>query len=207
MGKASVFYVDDLRDATRLFSNNPTQEMQEYFHNSVQSYVRAAKDISPTFTKLISDRYNQLTNSQTIQHLKNLKNRIASLWEPNSIRSLLTINDIQQAPDIMKRWVMAEPNLREMYQLGGISAYDNSYVDKYPNTLEKQHYDYRRVTDGVSMMIDDHAEYTIYQEYVEDDDILSIAQKCSILSTWDIIQSHLASDDMSDPTSVWNGTR
>lgn len=204
---AEILYMDDPNKITSALFFSPSQQMMNYVTNSVQNYVGAVKGVIPEFASHIQKRYDEIMSSSSIQYIKNLKNRLNSLWETDCIRFLPTIEKIQQAPPSMYRYILAQPDLRRLYQNNGLSAYDNKYVDNYPNTINKTHFDYRRVTEGMIMDIDGEVGYTHYYENVADYDILDIIQKTSILGTWDIIQHNLENDEENyDPTSVWNAT-
>jgi hypothetical protein len=152
------------------------------------------------------DRYKDFTNSNAIRYAEALKFKIGTLWEEDLIRPLGSIGKIQQAPSVMQKYIMAMPRLRELHQNGGLSAYQDSYVDNYPGTIGNSHYDYRRVTDTIIMKTKEgNYESTQHLETnVPIVDILTMVQRASIFATWNTIETHLDSDDNRDPTSSWN---
>ena len=44
---------------------------------------------------------------------------------------------------------MAQPDIRSLYHKGHCDGYSDTYVDMEPGLVGEQHYDYRRVMDGV----------------------------------------------------------
>jgi hypothetical protein len=209
MAIGSSFYLDDMNTASELIFHGPSQDIRNWMKKEISTYTDNIRTIAPAVASSIMDKYNKIHSSEAVRNLNSLKARVRSIWQPNSVRYLSTVEEIQNSPNVMKRWVMAMPMLREKYLLKGISGYEGSYEDNYPGTLGEKHYDYRRVTEGVISKSDDadNASYHIYYENIDkDEDILSIIDKTSITATWAVIQANITSGNVSDPTSVWNGT-
>jgi len=206
MAQANVIMVDDLNAATDSIFYRPSQSMQEYIHQGVNSYMSAVKNVAPNFARIVGEKYAEIKNSAAIQYVNNLKNRINSIWQPDSIRYLSDVTSIQNASETMRRWIMAEPITRERYLNGAISGYGNCYTSSDRIGVGNSHYDYRRVMDGVVALNDDGvSEYTVYyEEIINSEDILSLVDKTSILGSWDTIKRHIDSGDNHDHTSQWN---
>lgn len=205
MNGTGIIYMDDPNQITQALFYTPKQPMIEYLTQSVQNYVDAVGVAAPKFAAAIKERFRDITSSAAVQYAKTIKNRINSLWDTDTIKFLKDTGHIQQAPNCMKRYVMAHPGLRSRYDIDGISAYDNTYIDEYPKVKGTAHYDYRRVVDGIIMQDNEgNVGYRVFVEHVETIDLLDLAQKCSILATWDIIDDCLEKNDR-DPTSPWNG--
>jgi hypothetical protein len=124
------------------------------------------------------------------------------------IRKVNSVNAIRSAPNVMRRWVMAEPTMRDRYNAGAVSGYDKDFENLYPG--EKggvSHYDYRRVMNGVAQIDEDGKGFTEwFHEVVPEEDILSITQQALILNSWDVIKASIKSGNNEDPTSMWGGT-
>lgn len=206
MSDANIYYSNDSSMAASALFHQPNQNMQDYIAGTINTYVNAIKSTVPDFASAVQQRYNAICNSDTIRYIGNLKNRINSLWDPNTIRHLTTLNAVQQAPEVMRRYVLAHPILRNLHLTNGISAYDNFVKPDYQTGVGKKHYDYRRVTDGVLLRAGDGSVgYSIFKENIlSPTDILSIVSKGSILATWETIDYHFDNERLEDPTSVWN---
>ena len=207
MAQGGIFYMDDPDMAVSALFSGPSNQMQNYISNSVSSYVNSVQGTAPAFATMIQQKYHDIRNSDAVRHVRNLKHRLNSIWQEDAIRYLANVNAIQQAPASMQRWVMACPPIRERWNNNAISGYDKKYEDTYPGGVGNSHYDYRRVTENIVMIdADNCVGYSNYYEEIEkDDDILSIMQKCSILSTWDQINAYMDDpENDSDPTSPWN---
>ena len=60
----------------------------------------------------------------------------------------------------MKRYIMANPHVREAYQEQRIAGYDGTYKDPFADDTIENHYDYRRVMNGVVVDSVEH-DYTV----------------------------------------------
>jgi hypothetical protein len=63
-----------------------------------------------------------------------------------------------------------------------------------------QHYDWRRVMDGIATINDDSVQFTQYVEDTRDDAELTVFEKVDILRTWNVLQAELSAGEQ-DPTS------
>ena len=183
--------------------------MRNYIADSVNQYVHNVQTVMPEFARRIQDKYEEIKSSAIVNSIKNIKYKLNSIWETDTIRYIPDIIGCQQAPNTMRRWIMAEPDLRSRYQNDGLSAWDKQYIDKHPEQgIGKAHYDYRRVTDGVVLADEEgntyHSNYL--EHYENSSDVLNILQKNAILATWRTIREAIDSEDNRDPTGLYNET-
>ena len=128
--------------------------------------------------------------------------KVGGLFQPNRIRYLESVSEIQNAPVAMQRWIMAQPDIRAAYHAQRCDGYSPTYVDMYPGQVGANHYDYRQVMHGIAQ---DHEEddfkVTFFMDDLEDGDVAPThLEKVDILSTWDIVQAALKRGK-DDPTS------
>lgn len=158
-------------------------------------YNRTSKLIS----KLDVDRINRI--SSRLHRRTNFINQ-------DIVTRLLDIEQVQEASPVMRRWVMANPTVRNRVYEGTLSGYDGEYIDEYPGKIGEEHYDYRRVMDGVVTPVDDvYMDSTTYYEEIHDidHDELSFSQQCDIMDTWITVEDLLVNAD-TDPTSLFNAS-
>lgn len=208
MYRANVIYsdaVDDGMSAAALFGR-PLQATQEYITTRFNDYASRIVDTANNMQTNLVDRFNQLRSASYIQRVDSLRHQFNANWQTDTIRYLSSVEQMQEATQVMQRWVMAQPQLRQIYNRGGLSAYDGTYVDKYPGTVGADHYDYRRVMNGVVYQTEEGTSYTQYYEAgVEEVDILSLLDTTAIIRTWKVIDQHIDCSD-TDPTSTMNET-
>lgn len=104
---------------------------------------------------------------------------------------LTTFEEIQQANGTMQRFIMAQPDLRQAWLNKECDGYSDSYIDIDPGSVGDDHYDYRRVMDGVTQ-IDENGDsyFMIYDEDLyEGDTDLDFEAQCKILDTWSAIKN------------------
>lgn len=144
--------------------------------------------------------YTMISTSDAVQALRNLTVKAENAWQANAISYLSTIEQVQCAPLVAQRYIMAQPDLRKMYLNGEVNGYGESYENIHGNGIGAQHYDWRRVMDGIATVTDDAISYTQYVEETHDDHELTVYEKVDMLRTWNIIPDMLSAAEM-DPTS------
>jgi hypothetical protein len=114
---------------------------------------------------------------------------------------------MQNASLTMQRWIMAEPTVRTLFHKQLCDGYSDTYVDMYPGRVGEDHYDYRRVMNGVVVPHEERGgDATTYMEDLIPDDVeLDLNDQIDIISSWQFIQAKVAERN-EDPTSKYNGT-
>jgi DNA-directed RNA polymerase subunit F len=179
-------------------------------HQNTVDYLRQqANFISDTLTqqgKAFMERTRQaveyFNSNSFIDMARKVVTEIKGAFETPHVVKLLDVQSMQKASMVMQRWIMANPNVRQMYHKQNLDGYSDTYVDIHGQVSGEQHYDYRRVMDGV-MQFNDKQEWFV-KEFVESlaegDRDLTHLEKSDIMMTWDKMDLLLAlSKD--DPTS------
>lgn len=135
--------------------------------------------------------------------------KVKGLFQPNSIRSLWDLADLQQAPIAMQRWIMAEPTIRQAYHLQRLDGYSGTYEDLHPGQVGAQHHDWRMVNHGLVQIAPAQTghdwEVSFFLDpLAEDDRELSLDEKVNIMSTWEAMKQHFLTGK-DDPTSPVGG--
>ncbi len=179
-------------------------------HPSTLAFIQSQfENISHTLTEAGKQFYNGMqsvfdsaNSSEAMRKARLAMQKVANAFQPDIIRSIFELNDLQSAQYTMQRWIMSEPTLRQMYHEQRCDGYSESYVDRFPGQVGENHYDYRRVMYG---MVQDDQEHdwksTFYlDELFEGDRELNFDEQVDILNTWDVVRSYL-SKGQDDPTS------
>lgn len=156
------------------------------------------------FVQTVKNYYTAMTESDAARLARAAGRKVRSLWDMDDIRPLFTMGDFQHAGITMQRWVMAEPSIRQAYHEQRCEGYADSYVDWEPGRVGEQHYDYRRVMNGIATIEDDgwYAK-TFIEELLPNDRELNIDEQADILRAWREARYHLA-QGKEDPTSRYN---
>ena len=134
-----------------------------------------------------------------------LRNQNDGVWLVNDIIPLTTIGEMQNPPPVMVDWIMANPDVRELYHQQSIAGYDEYYVDHHPGCIGTDHYHYRRVVNGV--FSENEAGEMVAVEWLEDlvkaTDNLTLAEQLIITNVWSRMSEALTAGGV-DPTSRFN---
>lgn len=196
--------VDSLHYA--MFEDHP--QNQFYLVNQLNNFSHSLNEVGRKFMEETKTIYERLNNSEAIRAAKNAARKISGILHPNTIMYMGDINMLRNAQPIMQRYIMAQPDVRNLYHRQLCDGYSDTYVDYQPNIVGRDHYDYQRVVNDVIREFETEEGISWKIESFTDDDHflegeLSFSQKSDILSTWDIIEMFLGRKE--DITNIWGG--
>lgn len=189
-----------------LVYGNQSQGNIDYFQSQIALLptIKTVGEIGRSFLNNAVNTYERFNGSEAMRLFRAAKAQAATLFQPEIIKSLWDITNFQTASLTMQRWVMANTVVRTMYHEQRCDGYSDTYVDVDPGKIGKDHYDWRRVMDGVVVNTDDSWEANFYIEDIRQGDrLLDSAEKADILTTWQIAEMFMSAADR-DPTSAWN---
>ncbi|QXO10219.1 hypothetical protein pEaSNUABM37_00260 [Erwinia phage pEa_SNUABM_37] len=188
----------------------PQQSTLAYFDNQYQNMLSAAQNVGNTalqqLYQIAQQTYNYVMDTRPWEMAEALIRQTTHMFDPNAIRPLMSLAELQTAKPTMQRWIMAMPEVREMFQNNQIDGYSASYEDAQPGTIGVSHYDWRRATNSMVAFVpetDDWSSTTFVEELAEGDRELSFGEKADITITWGQCL-HQMHTQQYDPTSVWN---
>lgn len=172
-----------------------------------QKFTGLLSGVPEAFFKATEDLYRRFDQNAAVRAARAAVRRVANIWQMEGIAPLSTIGQMQNASPEMQRWIMAEPNVRKAYIRQECDGYSSSYVTTEPKAVGEQHYDYRRVVNGIyiDQSDGDYAATTYYEELNEGESELDISEQIDIMETW----SHVAAcirRRLDDPTSRENNS-
>ncbi len=184
--------------------SQPTN-VQQSFQNQLHQFSNTLTDAGAQFFHQVSQVSDAIANSQAVRYAKAAVRKVGTAWQENEIRLLMNIGELQHAPPVQIRYIMADPVIREAYQEQRIEGYGDKYQDLFPNDIGEKHYDYRRVMNGVTQFDKNGNDYaTTYEEdLLEGDTELTFTQQSSVISSIDQAIAYL-NYGKEDPTSIWN---
>lgn len=165
-----------------------------------------------SFMQHITQLKKKLEDPLIEKTARNLTRQVKGMFHPNEILPLTTIAELQSAQPAMQRWIMAMPMYRELYHKQLCDGYSDSYVDTAPGVVGEDHYDYRRVTEGIVQMYnaeDDQGKYetwkvsTHFEDLQKPEDKLGFDNQCMILDAWDLAEKAIL--EKIDPCDIFNG--
>lgn len=187
---------------TLLGSVIPSDDTMNFLRDKLNKNIDYCKSIGFDFYNETKDKFESYFSNSSIDKARRIVNKISNRSNVDYICYLPDIDSIQNTGLVMQRWVMANPEVRKLYHRQLCDGYSSTYEDVFPNDIKEDHYDYRRVTDGV-MMENKEGNYTT-KWYIEDllpsDRHLTSNEKIDIINTWNIINNSLLLKEL-DPTS------
>lgn len=202
-----VFYGSPTEASAALFSK-PSNAAMQYVNQTIDRFSSYASSIPTAIGQMVMDKHRELMDTGLSRKVEAIRHKINNFWEEDCIRPLPTVGDIQQAPDSMVRWIMANPTIRNYYHEERVEGFGERYIDREPEYVGKDQYDYRRVMDGM-VVVDKETKQASYsnfhEEYIAEDVVLTTIEKATIKMAWDTINDNIDEGDISDPTSEWNG--
>lgn len=182
----------------------PDPYSQQFVAAQMDAPTSNLNEMGRRFYSDVKDVYNRISGSHAMRIARAASRKVASLWGMDEVRSLQTTGELQHAPLKMQRWIMAQPKVRGWFYQQRLEGYESSYVDVHEGDVGEEHYDYRRVMNGVVVENDDGwSATTYYDELIEGDIELSFEEQNDILNTWEWVASYLKPGN-EDPTSKWN---
>lgn len=136
---------------------------------------------------------------------KAINNQLDSIWFRDIITTLSTVPELQNPPPIMINWIMACPEVRELYHQQAVAGYDEFYTDPEPGRNGEEHYYYRRAVNGLFIENDEGEMEAVewFEDLWKPEDALDIVDQRSIQATWMHLVNAL-NEGQSDPTSRFN---
>jgi hypothetical protein len=208
--KGGYVSIDDI-DA-ELFGE-PHQGTLNYLRERVERHAPRVKQVFDGFFEDARDTFERYNGESALRRIRSRVRRTADTFKRDVIRPLRKIDDIQHAKPLMQRYIMANIMARIAEEEQRIDGYSDDYRNAHPGRRGFRDPDHMRVIDGILFDEDrfgvssEDAEdaWVAYQDLFchGDERDLDVVEQADILSTWDILEMHMAARKK-DPTSVLN---
>lgn len=186
------------------------QEARMWVSNQLAAGAERLTDFSQQFLKKATEAFKHFHDGSLDRAARNIARTVKGVLHPNTIVALNTIQEVQAAKPIMQRYIMACPNIREIYFKQLCDGYSDSYVDFDPGCIGEDHYDFRRVMQGIvkEVKIEGSEEMswvaTMYlDELRAGDRELEAEEQFMILEAWEVVKDAIR--QKIDPTDIFNG--
>lgn len=163
-----------------------------YFRQKAQNLANSLPNISDMGKQFIQ-QVNRVNSSEFLNKTKVLLNHVGNTWQQDTVRPLVTVEQLQSAQTVMQRWIAACPEARTMMDKQLCHGYEGTYVNMTPGLKPTQHLDYVKATIGIEQYCEETDETTqlIYDsDYDHDEEeVLTLSQKNQIAVSWDTVRS------------------
>ena len=186
-----------------------TPETKQWLYDQFHRDKSMLTDMGRQFMETAGALYKRLNDPSLGRMARSLVRNLTGIAHPNMILPIDTLSDCQGAKPVMQRYVMALPELRRLYHRQLCDGYSDSYIDHDPGMIGVDHYDYRRVMNGVVVDVkkedgtETWAAFMYPDELVEGDRELEVDEQFIVLNAWET--ARLALHDKKDPTDIFNG--
>jgi len=181
-------------------------------HSGVQQYIQAqfqqvGHNLNSAAAQYIESARllsEQFYDSAAAMAARAAVRMIGHIVNPNVVQHLRTLEDLQCAAPVMQRYIMADPYIRQKYLEQLCSGYDGQYMNADGSDVGEQHYDWRRVHQGIAEVDEKGWQCVQYFEDLRDGDReLAIDEQVDIIGTMEL--ARLFAQAGEDPTDPFGG--
>lgn len=167
-------------------------------------YLVGATDSFKRRVEILRDRFE---DEDLLHRTEAAVRRIKGVAARDDYRPITDLLDFQQAKSRMRRVIMSNPEIRELFTAQRIEGYHGHYVDDYEGRPTEDIPMYRRITTGfvdVNEEGDTYFTSFIDEELDEDDpDYMESNEQFEAMDTWSNVLKLIRTQDR-DPTSTVN---
>lgn len=186
----------DIEMVDRIFSPHEDTGFRTYlrdrFEKTMDYLEKASTSVSKKFVERAKDIFEASNSFEALRRTRNAVRAASNIRKSSIIFEAVDIDDFRTAGFTMQRFLMADPVVRSKFHRQKIDGYSETYIDNHPNDVGIDHYDYRRVVDGVIREEKDEngdvqfIREVFYEELTEGDRDLDAVEQHAILDSWDI---------------------
>lgn len=183
------------------------QSTIEYLKDQAMNLSQNLTDAGRQFMTNTREQWSHFFGDNALRAARAAVRTVQTMWDADVIKQLTTIAQMQHAPVVMQRYIMADPTIRKMFLAQQIDGYSDSYQNIHGNDIGHAHYDHRRLMNGIVVDNDegDWVAWTFFDELLEGDHELQFDQQMDLIdSCSNIIREIRKRRD--DPTSKYNAS-
>ena len=188
--------VSDIGTMDRVFSPHEDNRFRDYLRNRYERTMeyldKAATGAGRDFLERTKRIFESVNNSEALRKTRIAVRTAIGIRKGNVIYGVKDLGTFQTVGTRMQRFLMADPVLRDKVQRQLADGYSDTYWDPDPKAIKDDHYEYRRVINGVwrmekndqgeDVMVHEH----IYEQLLDGDRELDPDEQATVLDAWDI---------------------
>lgn len=192
-----------------MFYGDPHPAVSQYFESSRGQGLELLKDEARGFFSRAKESFGFLNTESARRAIRDVRRSAQWIFQGDYIRPLRTVEELQMAAPLMRRYLMVQPTIQAMFRQQRLSGYDGGYTDLLPSLYGEDHPDYQRVMQDVLVVREspegESLEATHYMEDWGEEHELSLDEQDDIQETWAIaLKAIFAGKE--DPTSLYGAT-
>lgn len=130
--------------------------------------ARAGSGASDYLTKA-SEKLMSFNLGAMRDKVESFRDRFEVSWKDDRIVSMFNMRDVQQAKRKNRRYIMADPRIKRLYEEGRIDGYGKLYTNEEPGQYGRDNDAYREYMQGAHEHVDGEDRFTTYLELVDED--------------------------------------
>lgn len=193
----------------------PPMHLQQYIQQTNQYFSNLLTDVGRKFVDTAQTVFARMDTSEAMEIAKAALRMANIHLQHDVIYGMSSVEQVQEAPNSMVRWIMCHPQLQQLHQENRIEAYGERFIAPYITIgVAWQNPDYCRVYEGwmnevteTITLEDGTTQEETYVEWVdtleEDDDvILSDIEALYVKQAHELVDQAIEAGI--DPTSYYN---
>ncbi|MCO6704916.1 hypothetical protein [Streptomyces sp. CHB9.2] len=182
------------------------ESTMQYLAESAQMFTQNLTDSGRAFVQMATQKWDQYFGQDAMRAARAAVRSVQTMWDADVIRLLESIAQMQHAPPVMQRYLMADPFIRARYLAQKLDGYSDTYKNIHGDAIGHDHYDYRRLMNGVVQETEeDWVAWTFFEELLEGDRELQHDEQVILEnSIGNLIRKIKEGRD--DPTSRYNAS-
>lgn len=184
----------------------PNQGTVNYFEQVKERVAAKSSSYAAEFIQTSNQIFDSVYSARALELTRAAINKAGALFDPDVIKYLHTLTELQLAKPTMARFIMANEVVRQRFIDGRCEGYGDAYPDHQPGAIGENHYDYRRMMNGMVQVDEETGEggYKIYCEDLrEGDENITPNQQLDSYNTGKRAEFFMLMA-AKDPTSSWN---
>lgn len=202
---AIVFCMDDDADLIRTSTHGMmSNDDLRFFRDRLDTAMRSAGSMASDYLKSAADNLASFNLDRLRDRVEAMRDRFTRRFDDDSIRRLPSISDFQNAKPTLRKYIMADPRVRKLYQQGRVDGFGELYHDDEPGAIGRNHTAYREMMNGSHMVeIEDEEVFVTYLGVRDenDDEPLTHRNKVDIRANR-VTLGEILDRGKQDPTSV-----
>lgn len=183
----------------------PSSQAMSYMQNCYQQVAQMPLMLPQLqqFVEQSKARFIEFTEGATSKILDSINNKVDMLFNQNRFKIITDVSEMQMAPDVMVKYIMSTPMLRQLYLDGSVVGYGDRYISTSDGIAET-HIDYRHCMNGMAQNNVEEGtwEVTNWYEPIAPVHNFSFMDRSALYLTMRSVEAMLTEGE-EDPTSEW----
>lgn len=180
-----------------------SREDLSFLRERMDHAVKTAGSYASSFLSAASEKLSNFNLGKLRDKVEGMRERFGKRFDDDVVSFLSSVGEFQQAKQRNKRYIMAAPRVRSLFQQGRLEGFGDNYFDEDPGVVGRDHTPYREVMNGsFDEECVDEDRFVTYLEVVDEhgDEPLGLEGRVAVRRSWKELYEILDRGQQ-DPTS------